>query len=212
MEMLQVKGKQVVDGKGNPVQLRGTCIGGWMNMENFINGFPGTETMLRTAIIKALGKDRGTFFVERFLDHFFNESDIQWIKESGANVIRLPLNYRHFEDDEKPFVYKEAGFKRLNKVINWCQNHEIYVILDMHAVQGWQNSHWHCDNSRGISLFWHNPHYQERFIALWQELADRYRDRAVIAGYNLMNEPCVNTPIGDYPFNFFKTINPALRQ
>jgi hypothetical protein len=23
------------------IRLRGTCIGGWMNMEDFINGYPG---------------------------------------------------------------------------------------------------------------------------------------------------------------------------
>ena len=32
MDRLQVKGNQIVDGRGQPVKLRGTCIGGWMNM------------------------------------------------------------------------------------------------------------------------------------------------------------------------------------
>ncbi|TCL61791.1 aryl-phospho-beta-D-glucosidase BglC (GH1 family) [Hydrogenispora ethanolica] len=208
MEMLQAQGRQIVDSQGKPVQLRGTCIGGWMNMENFINGYPGSERGLREAVSKALGKGKGEFFFERLLDHFFNENDIKFIKESGANVVRIPLNYRHFEADDHPFVYQEAGFQRLDRVINWCQEQEIYVILDMHAVQGWQNPHWHSDNSKGVSLFWHHSQYQERFIALWAVLAERYKDRAVVAGYNLMNEPCVNTPDGDYPYNFFKNYVP----
>lgn len=208
MEMLRAKGKQVVDSKGNVIRLRGTCIGGWMNLENFINGYPGAETQLRETVINELGTGKGKFFFECLLDYFFNEDDIRFIKESGANLIRIPLNYRHFEDDANPFVYKESGFNRLNRVIDWCEQYEIYVILDLHAVQGWQNSHWHCDNNRGVSLFWHNPHYQERFIALWKELAVRYKERAVIAGYNLMNEPCTNTSNGDYPFNYFLNYRP----
>jgi endoglucanase len=204
MDLLQVKGKRIIDSQGNPVRLRGTCIGGWMNMENFIDGFPGAETMLRDAMTAALGKEKSAFFFERFLDHFFNEDDVQFIKETGANVIRIPLNYRHFEDDEHPLIYKESGFQRLDRVINWCQKHELYVILDLHAVQGWQNSHWHSDNRKGLSLFWHDAYYQERFMALWREFAARYRDNPVVAGYNLMNEPCVNTPNGDFPFNFFE--------
>lgn len=39
--ILRVAGDQVVDGKGNPVILRGAGLGGWMKMENFITGFPG---------------------------------------------------------------------------------------------------------------------------------------------------------------------------
>lgn len=208
MEMLRAKGKQIVDSKGKAIRLRGTCIGGWMNLENFINGYPGAETQLRETVMNELGSGNGNFFFERLLDYFFNEDDIRFIKESGANLIRIPLNYRHFEDDATPFVYKESGFKRLNRVIDWCEQYEIYVILDLHAVQGWQNSHWHCDNNRGVSLFWHNPHYQERFIALWKELACRYKEKAVIAGYNLMNEPCTNTSNGDYPFNYFLNYRP----
>ncbi|HEX3048504.1 MAG TPA: glycoside hydrolase family 5 protein [Bacillota bacterium] len=218
MDRLQVKGKQIVDAKGNPVRLRGTCIGGFLNMENFIDGFPGAESMLRDAMRLALGKEKSAFFFERFLDHFFNEYDIRFIKDCGANVIRIPLNYRHFEDDERPFVYKESGFNRLDKVVNWCQKHELYVILDLHAVQGWQNSHWHSDNRKGLSLLWHDAQYQERFIGLWRQFATHYRDNPAIAGYNLMNEPCVNTPNGDYPYNFygnyrsdFETINRVYR-
>jgi hypothetical protein len=208
MEMLQVKGERIVDSKGKPVRLRGTNIGGWMNMENFITGFPGTETGLRDAVIHSLGKIKGQYFFERLPDHFFNEKDLKFLKECGANVIRAPLHYRHFEDDERPFVYKEAGFARLDQLLDWCEEYEIYVILDLHAAQGWQNSHWHSDNSRGVSLFWRNSHFLERFIKLWEEFASRYRDKAVIAGYNLLNEPCVNTPYGDYPYNFFNNYQP----
>ncbi|MGD0002818.1 MAG: hypothetical protein ABSE06_01170 [Anaerolineaceae bacterium] len=36
MDMLQVQGGRIVDAQGNTVRLRGTCVGGWMNMEDFI--------------------------------------------------------------------------------------------------------------------------------------------------------------------------------
>jgi len=32
---LRVKGDRVVDGDGNDIVLRGTAIGGWMNMDMF---------------------------------------------------------------------------------------------------------------------------------------------------------------------------------
>ena len=207
MEFLRVSGRYIVDGKGNKVRLRGTCPGGWMNMEDFINGHPGAEHTLRAQMADVLGPVKAQFFFERMLDYFFNEDDVVFLKNTGASVVRIPLNYRHFEDDASPFQYKEAGFNRLDQVLSACEKHGLYVILDLHSAQGWQNVHWHSDNASRISLFWTVSSYQDRYVALWREFARRYANRAVIAGYDILNEPCSNNEIGDYPWN----VNPNYR-
>lgn len=204
MDLLQTRGNKIVDSAGNQVNLRGYCIGGWMNMEDFINGFPGSEEGIRETAAAVLGKETGAFFFDRMLDYFFAEEDIRFLKEYGVNVLRIPLNYRHFEDDNDPYHYKETGFDRLNRVINWCEKYRIYAILDMHAVPGWQNTDWHCDNSSRHTLFWKHYHFQDRFIKLWAEFAERYKDKPVIAGYDLMNEPITNVWRG----RFYNTYQP----
>ena len=196
--MLQVKQNQIVDVQGKEFRLRGTCIGGWMNMENFINGYPGDEHGLRAAMAEILGPGKANFFFDRWLDYFLAEEDIAFIKSCGANVVRLPLNYRHFERDEEPFKYLEPGFERLDQVVKWCTKHRLYAILDLHSVQGWQNNDWHCDNSSRHSYFWQHPHFQDRFVALWEEFARRYKGNNIIAGYNVMNEPVSNAPAGRF--------------
>ena len=154
MEFLRVSGRHIVNAKGKQVRLRGTCPGGWMNMEDFINGHPGAEHTLRAQMAEVLGPARAQFFFERMLDYFFNEDDVIFLRKAGASVVRIPLNYRHFEDDAAPFKYIEAGFARLDKVLSHCERHGLYVILDLHSAQGWQNVHWHSDNASRISLFW----------------------------------------------------------
>jgi endoglucanase len=208
MEFLRVKGRDIVDTKGNKVRLRGTCPGGWMNMEDFINGHPGAEHTLRAQMAEVLGPAKAQFFFDRLLDYFFNEDDVIFLRKAGASVIRIPLNYRHFEDDAAPFKYKEAGFARLDRVLNDCERHGLYVILDLHSAQGWQNVHWHSDNASRISLLWTVSSYQDRYVALWQEFARRYANRAVIAGYDILNEPCSNNEIGDYPWNTGSSYKP----
>ncbi|MCT2536656.1 glycoside hydrolase family 5 protein [Aquibacillus koreensis] len=203
MDLLQVNQDRIVREDGSTVQLRGTCVGGWLNMEDFINGFTGSEHGLRDTAASILGRAKAEFLFERMQHYFFGEDDIAFIKSWGGNTIRLPLNYRHFEDDENPFVYKEEGFQKLDAIVDLCEKHGVYIIFDLHAVQGWQNTHWHSDNDHRQSLFWHDKTYQDRFVALWEEFARRYKNRAVVAGYNLMNEPCSNTPHGDYPHTFF---------
>jgi len=208
MEMLQVTNGKITDCTGKVIQLRGTCVGGWMNMENFVNGYPGSEDGMRCTLRDVLGASKAEFFLNSMMDKMLGEADIRFIKESGASVVRLALNYRHFESDQKPFEYMEAGFARLDKILNFCEKHDLYAILDLHAVQGWQNNDWHCDNDSGHTYFWAHPHFQDRFIALWKEFAKRYKNRAVVAGYDLMNEPACNacrgrfTGIDKYPRNW----------
>ena len=201
MSFLRVKGRDIVDAEGKKIRLRGTCPGGWMNMEDFINGHPGAEHTLRAKMAEMLGASKAQFFFDRMLDHFFNEDDVIFLRKTGMNVVRIPLNYRHFEDDMSPFQYKESGFARLDKILGLCEKHNLYVILDLHSAQGWQNVHWHSDNASRISLLWRDASYQNRFVALWQEFARRYANRSVIAGYDVLNEPCSNNEVGDYPWN-----------
>jgi endoglucanase len=198
MDLLQVKGSRIVAADGRPVFLRGACVGGWMNMEEFINGYPGSEHGLRAVMARRLGADTSRFFFERLLDHFFSEDDVVYLKSLGTTAVRLPLNYRHFESDARPFEYLEGGFARLDRALDWCETHSLYAVLDMHAVPGWQNPDWHSDNSSRHTLFWQHPHFQDRFVALWEEFARRYRGRGVIAGYNVMNEPVSNAPFGRF--------------
>lgn len=196
--VLQVERGKIVDEKGREVRLEGVCIGGWMNMENFINGYPGSEHGVRAAMVEALGASKATFFFERLLDHMLAEADLEFLAQLGVNTVRLPFNYRHFESEQAPFQYLEQGFARLSQAIGWCEAHGLYAILDLHAVPGWQNPDWHSDNGSRQALFWQSQHYQDRFVALWEELARRFVGHRSVAGYNVMNEPVTGAPRGRF--------------
>ena len=196
--MLQVRNGFIVNASNRPVQLRGTCIGGWMHMENFINGYPGAEHALRDVLKEELGAEKSQAFFDGLLDHFFTEEDVKFIRSLGLNTVRIALNYRQFESDARPFEHQEEGFLRLDQALEWCQTHEVYAILDLHAVQGWQNTDWHSDNANRMTLFWQHGHFQDRFVALWERFAARYKNNPWVAGYNLINEPVTNASRGRF--------------
>ena len=212
MDLLRVKGNQIVDRQDDSVSLRGVCVGGWMNMEDFINGYPGPESGIRDALAQVLGAGKAEFFFDRWQDYFFAEEDVKFIKSLGCTVVRLPLNYRHFESDLAPFQYLEQGFARLHQAVEWCGRHGLYVILDLHSVQGWQNTDWHCDNASRHSLFWTQKQYQDRFVALWEEFSRRFMGNPVIAGYNVMNEPVANATRGLFDWQNYEPGYAALNQ
>jgi aryl-phospho-beta-D-glucosidase BglC (GH1 family) len=187
--MLQQRGTEIVDESGAPVRLRGVGLGGWMNMENFITGYPGSEQDWRAALHDALGESRYHLFFERLLTDFFDEDDAAFLPTLGLTLLRLPINYRHFESDMAPFDIREEGFRHLDRAIDLCARHGIYTIIDLHAVQGYQNQDWHSDNPTHRALLWTHKHFQDRAVHLWEVIADRYRGNRWVAGYNLINEP-----------------------
>src|SRR5690554_3802823 len=99
MEKLIVKGNKIVTEREEEIYLRGVNIGGWLNMEDFINGYPGSEQSLRKLMKETVGEEKSNHFFEQLYQYFFNEKDILFLKSLGLNTIRLPLNYRQFEDD-----------------------------------------------------------------------------------------------------------------
>ena len=100
---LRTDGTRLVDGTGRAVQLRGVGLGGWMNMENFITGYPANESMMRSAVTEVLGREKAEVFFERLLEVFFTGADADLLASAGLNSVRLPVNYRHFEVAARPF-------------------------------------------------------------------------------------------------------------
>jgi endoglucanase len=190
---VEARGAHIYGHDGDPVRLRGICIGGWLNMENFITGYPANESMMRGAVARVLGPERYELYFERFLTTFFGDADAAFLQEVGLNSVRIPLNYRHLEDDAQPGVIKPDGFRHLDRVIDACARHGIMSIVDLHALPGSQNQHWHSDNSTHRALLWEHRDFQDRTVALWEAIADHYKDNRWVAGYNLMNEPADET-------------------
>jgi len=208
--ILKVSGTGLIDGTGRKVVLKGAGLGGHLNMENFITGFSGHEHEHRAALLSVLGPEKYKFFFDKFLEYFFTASDAKFFASLGVNCIRVPFNYRHFEDDMNPGVYKAEGFRLLDRIVNLCSQQNLYVILDLHAVPGGQNQDWHSDSGTNKAQFWNFKEFQDRMINLWVALAKHYRGNPFIAGYNPLNEPA--DPKHTNLINFYQRVEKAIRE
>jgi endoglucanase len=207
---LQTRGAEFIDAAGNPIRLRGVCIGGWLNMENFITGYSANESMMRAKVKDVLGPEKYDRFFDRLLSAFYDEADIEFLAENGFNAVRIPINYRHLEDDDRPFEILEEGFRFLDRAIEQGGRHGVYSVIDLHAVPGSQNQHWHSDNPTHVAAFWQHPHFQERAVNIWQAIAKRYRGNPWVAGYNLLNEPADESRAVVGPF--YERVVAAIRE
>ncbi|MBN2510081.1 MAG: cellulase family glycosylhydrolase [Spirochaetales bacterium] len=114
------------------------------------------------------------------------------VRSMGFNSVRFYLNYRLFEEDGRPYRYKESGFAWLDRNIAAAKAQGVYLVLNMHYPQGGFQS-----NGGGDAL-WTDSDNQARLVALWTAIARRYRDEPHILGYGLVNEPVPVNGIGQW--------------
>ncbi|MEI8243959.1 MAG: cellulase family glycosylhydrolase [bacterium] len=174
---------------GRAIRLRGFNVGNWLNLENFMIGLPGVDSLIRTAMREIAGDDKCAAFFEAFTDSYFTEDDAAYIAGMGFNLLRVPFNYRLFESDQAPYRYDERGFAHLDRLLGWAKRHGLFVLLDLHAAAGGQSEDWHADNPHVEPLLWSYREFQDRTTALWKVIASRYAHDEALFGYDLLNEP-----------------------
>ena len=194
---LHAQGKEIVDGTGRPVLLRGMGLGGWMLQEGYMlnaGGLP--QHVMRQKMTELIGPQRTSEFYTAWLDNDVTKADIDFMAASGFNSVRLPMHYELFTPavEDEPvrgkITFKEDGFKRIDALLKWCADNHIYLILDLHAAPGGQGNDLPiADRDPAKPSLWDGPQNQDKMVALWAELARRYKDSPWIGGYDLLNEP-----------------------
>ncbi len=212
-QFAHTQGKEIVDGTGKPLLLRGTNLGNWLVPEGYMwhlnNGGPESPREIEALITELVGPQRARDFWRSYHENYITESDIHLIKQCGFNSIRVPLHYKFFESDDA------EGFTLLDHVVQWAHQENLYIILDMHAAPGGQTGK-NIDDSDGYPWLFSDSSAQEHTVAIWQRLARHYRNNPTVLGYDLLNEPIPNYP-GLERFNaslepFYKRLATAIRQ
>jgi endoglucanase len=185
---IRSEGTRLVDARGNPVQLRGVNLGGWLMWEGWIwgGGF-NSETTVLERLEELVGQEQVAAFQGQIYANFITEADIVRIAELGFNVVRIPINHRALEEGGA-YAGGGSGWEALDRLIEWCEAHGVYVILTLHGAPGGQSRLFTADPDGGARL-WASGDHQERTVDLWRTLAERYRAREIVAGYDLLNEP-----------------------
>lgn len=115
--------------------------------------------------------------------------DLTTLRGWGANHIRFQLTWGGFPrgsgDNATLDEYDrwlEGALKHLDGILPTCEKIGLRVYVDLHTPPGGRNQWYDC------RLF-EKPVYQEKFVAVWQQMARRYRGKAAVVGFDLVNEP-----------------------
>jgi hypothetical protein len=185
---------QLVDARNQPLLLRGVGLGNWLLPEGYMWKFepPGPQSprQIEALLVELVGLERAARFWTHFRDRFVTEADIEQIAAEGMNHVRLPINSRVVMDDDGALI--PSGLELIDRLIGWCRDHGLWVILDLHGAPGGQTGTNIDDSPNGEPELFLERRYQDQTVALWVALARRYRDEPVVAAYDLLNEPLPN--------------------
>ena len=177
------------------ILLKGWGIGNWLLCEGYMWQYDGSARLDRPRHIEAVirelvGEEEAEHFWKAFRTNYFTRTDLARIKAQGYNSIRLPLNWRLFMVDEPQEVrFLEAGFEILERVVSWCEEEDLYIWIDMHGAPGGQTGANIDDCVDEMPRLFMDEDKFEKGLILWEEISRRYKDRAAVAGYDLLNEP-----------------------
>ena len=110
-----------------------------------------------------------------------NQHDIKYLKTLGVTAIRLGLHWKYFQASGAGSFEQTLGVKLIDNYVRWCEQAGIYLILDMHIVPPEE------DVQEG--KIWTDPESKQYLIDLWKQIAYRYANKTIIAGYDIYNEP-----------------------
>jgi endoglucanase len=205
-DFIHAEGRHLVDGNGARFAIKGINLGNWLVPEGYMFKFTRARSPREIAdVIEALvGPQDASRFWTEFRDVYVARDDIRFIKAAGFNTVRVPLHWRLFvkPGDGSADGFEGPGWALIDRLVGWCREAGLRVILDLHAAPGGQTGVNH-DDGPGFPLVFYVPHYRRLTIALWRELASRYRDDPTILGYDLLNEPIS-------PYNDMDYLNPRL--
>ena len=227
---VHASGKKVMDVNGQELILRGHAPGGWMIQEPYMMEISaGSQHEIREKIQSLLGEENTAAFYRKWLANGFRKEDVRLLAEMGFNSIRLPMHYNLFtlpieeEPERGANTWLETGFRMVDDVLSWCKEYGIYLILDMHGAPGGQGKDTNISDYDPAKLsLWESADNQDKLVALWVKLAERYADEPCIAAYDLINEPnwafdgdnangcadCQNAPLWD----LYKRLIKAVRE
>jgi endoglucanase len=187
---VHTKGPDLVDAKGQPLILRGTNLGNWLEPEGYMfhfEGYPQSSSEIEALTEELIGPDKSEDFWKQWRETYITEADIDLLKKSGFNSVRVPLHWKFFDSDNAD------GFRLLDRLVQWARKDNIYLILDLHCAPGGQTGT-NIDDSLGYPWLYRSPEAQAHTIAIWRRIAAHYRNEPIVLGYDLLNEPIPHFP------------------
>jgi endoglucanase len=99
------------------------------------------------------------------------------IKEAGFSNVRLPVRWSAHASYQPPYTIDPQFMARVDWAIEQARANGLEVVMDMHHFEDLEN------NPEGS---------KQRFLGMWKQIAEHYKDQPNDLAFELYNEPSKN--------------------
>jgi endoglucanase len=96
------------------------------------------------------------------------------IREAGFDFVRLPVSWNGHALDHEPYTIDPLFFFRVDQVVEWAIERNLNIIIELHSYPDIMSDPWG---------------QKERFLAIWQQVAEHYQNYPPNLIFELLNEP-----------------------
>ncbi len=129
------------------------------------------------------------------------ENHFKYSAANGFDYVRLPIRFSAYAMEKAPFTIEEKFFKKIDWAINMALKYKLSIIVDLHHYEEIMKDP--------------SEHHQKRFMAMWAQIAERYKDQPPQVAFELINEPCdklvpsILNPLLEKTFKLVRKTNPS---
>lgn len=99
---------------------------------------------------------------------------LRLIRAAGFDSVRIPIRWSAHAQSEPPYTIEADFFARVDEVTSWALEEGLVVVLNIHHYEEMASE---------------PAAHRARFLALWRQIAEHYRDVPPSLLFELMNEP-----------------------
>ncbi|OHB48757.1 MAG: endoglucanase [Planctomycetes bacterium GWF2_41_51] len=96
------------------------------------------------------------------------------IKKAGFDSVRIPIRWSSHAMEQSPYTIDPNFFKRVDWAVKNALHNNLYVMINMHHY---------------MELMEEPNAHSERFLALWKQVAEHYKDYPNSVLFEPLNEP-----------------------
>lgn len=105
---------------------------------------------------------------------FVKENYFDEIKNAGFDFVRLPIRWNAHAQESAPYTIDPAFFARIDEIVGWAIERDLTIIVDFHHYE---------------EMMTDPREHEERFLALWKQIARHYKDYPPTVLFEVLNEP-----------------------
>lgn len=105
------------------------------------------------------------------------------LKKAGFDAVRIPVTWGGHTSYTPPYTIDSTFLARVDTVVDWALNNNLFVILDAHHESWLKNAS--VDTSSGVV-------YEDslaRFDSIWSQIAVHFKNRSDSLIFEILNEP-----------------------